>query len=375
MDVYSHMNQINFGQLRGNESIKERLQRMVDKRAIANSLLFAGPDGIGKSLFAYALAGMAIMQDDPSESHRHKILSGNHPDIHIYRPEGKIGMHSIDSLRGLCEQVYLAPYESKWKAFIIHEANRMLSYSANALLKTFEEPAPNTLIILLSSSPQLLLPTVLSRCRAIHFHRLTDEEIIELLQQRYSFEPMVLKTLAMQANGSIGRAIQLAEQGDDPTRDFILKVLAQGKFRTYKDLTQAVQTVHDQIDARKKLVEEAARQELFMVPSENLTASQQQGIEKELEGLVSMRSLNEAEALLLVVQSWHRDLQLMSMNGDHALLFNRDQTPALIKALHRGVLPFEEVDKAIREAQLALQRSAPLHLPRKPIPQASSALT
>lgn len=350
-------------QLCGNELIKERLRRMVEKRAIANSLLFAGPDGIGKSLFAYALAGMVIRQDDPSESHPHKIQSGNHPDIHIYRPEGKIGMHSIDSLRQLCEQVYLAPYESKWKAFIIHDADRMLSYSANALLKTFEEPAPNTLIILLSSSPELLLPTVLSRCRTIHFHRLADEDIINLLRQRYASEPMVLQTLAMQANGSIGRAIELAEQGGNPTRDFIFKILSEGKFKTYKDLTQAVQSIQGHVEARKKWVEEAARQELNAVSTENLTAAQQQVIEKELEGLVSMRALNEAKALLLVIQSWYRDLQLLHMKGDHALLFNRDQTAALALALQSGVvLAFEEVDTAMRETELALQRSTPLSI-------------
>lgn len=355
--------QIDLAQLRGNEFIKERLRRMVEKRAIANSLLFAGPDGIGKSLFAYALAGMAIRQDDPSGSHQHKIESGNHPDIHIYRPEGKIGMHSIASLRQLCEQVYLAPYESKWKAFIIHEADRMLSYSANALLKTFEEPAPNTLIILLSSSPELLLPTVLSRCRTVHFNPLSYEEIVDLLQQKYSAETSNLETIALQANGSIGRAIQLAEQGGDPTRDFILKVLAKGKFSTYKDLTNAVQIIHEQIEARKKLVEEAARQELHTVPSENLTSAQQQSVEKELEGLVSMRSFNEAQALFFVVQSWYRDLQLLSIKGDPTLLFNRDQVSAFTNALQRGpILPFEDVDQAIRAAQLALQRSTPLSI-------------
>ena len=136
-----------FEDIVGNDQIKEYLKRMVEQRAVANSLLFAGPEGIGKSLFAHALAKMLLGSD-------------SHPDLHVYRPEGKIGMHSIDSMRQFSEDVYLAPFQGQWKVFIIHDAERMLTYSANALLKTFEEPAKDALIILLSSAPAALLPTI-----------------------------------------------------------------------------------------------------------------------------------------------------------------------------------------------------------------------
>lgn len=355
------MNSTDISKLVGNEAIKSHLNRMVSKQAIANSLLFSGPDGIGKSLFALALAAMVITQNDPTGSHQHKIETGNHPDIHIYRPEGKIGMHSIASMRQLCEDVYLAPYEAEWKVFIIHDAERMLSYSSNALLKTFEEPAPNTLIILVSGVPELLLPTVLSRCRVVHFQSLSQAEIMSLLKERYQFEQPVLEALAYQSNGSIGRAIALAEQGGDPNRDFVLKILSQGKFGTYKALTQAVQVINEHVEARKKLVEDAARLEMSKVPKENLTATQQQVVEKELEGLISMRSVNEAAALFSIVQSWYRDLHLIHVQGNREFLFNRDYISSLEKNVGKGtLLPMEDVEKAIKEVQLALQRSTSL---------------
>ncbi len=84
-------------------------------------------------------------------------------------------------MRQLSEEIYLPPYEANWKVFIIHDADRMLSYSANALLKTFEEPPPRTLIILLSRSQASLLPTIVSRCYTLHFQNLPSSLIQNFL--------------------------------------------------------------------------------------------------------------------------------------------------------------------------------------------------
>src|SRR4051812_17594000 len=133
----------------GNEEIKASLKYMVATKRVGHSLLFAGRDGIGKSLFAMALA-IEMLGGTPAQKQR--IIDGTHPDLHIYRPEGKVAMHSIDSLRAFSDDVYMAPTEAPYKVFVMHDADRMLPTSANALLKTFEEPAPQTLIIMLTSS-------------------------------------------------------------------------------------------------------------------------------------------------------------------------------------------------------------------------------
>ena len=137
-----------FKHILGNDQIKFFLSQTLKLGTVGNSLLFAGPDGVGKSLFAEAFAKALISQDDPKGSHRDKIESGNHPDIRVYRPEGKIGMHSLGSMRQFTEEVYQSPFEAKFKVFIIHDADRMLPASSNALLKTFEEPLQNSIIIL-----------------------------------------------------------------------------------------------------------------------------------------------------------------------------------------------------------------------------------
>jgi DNA polymerase III subunit delta' len=352
-----------FSSLIGNELIKRYLKRMLAQKTVGNSLLFAGPDGIGKGLFAYALAAHLISEGEPSSSHHHKLEKGCHPDIHIYRPEGKLGLHSIQALRQFSDEVYLPPYEASKKVFIIHEANRMLSYSANALLKTFEEPPVDTVIILLSSMPEALLPTVLSRCRTVYFQALSTSEIETFLKYRYSLSEEEAARLARLAKGSLNRAVQLAEKGGDPNREFLLNVLSLGSLATYKELTQTVQTLTERVDAAKKQAEEWAKGDLYKGPVENLSAFQQQAIEKEIEGAAAISLVNEASSLLEIILSWYRDLHLLHVGGDLEYLANRDFQDELIYALQRGNIPsLEYVGKAVEETHEALQRSTSLQI-------------
>jgi DNA polymerase-3 subunit delta' len=354
---------IHFSQVIGNEFIKNYLTRIVRKKAISHSFLFVGPDGIGKSLFAHILAALVIGEQDEKGVHRSRLEKGNHPDIHIYRPEGKLGLHSIQTMRQLREEVYLPPYEAAWKVFIIHEADRMLSYSANALLKTFEEPPHQTLIILLSHASSSLLPTILSRCRQLHFQALTQQEIKNFLEIKYQLEASQASSIAYLAHGSLSRAVYLVEKGGDPNRQLILKILSQHQLGTYKALTSHVQLLVEQIETIKKQREETAKEELYKIPTEDLSSSQQHALEKELEGVVAMSQVNEINALLENVLSWYRDLHLLHMNGPSVYVINQDYYPELERAVQKGhLLSLEKVQKAIEQARLALQRSTSLSI-------------
>ena len=93
----------------------------------------------------------------------------SHPDVHHYHPEGRSGLHSIESLRDLQMQAALVPLEAPIKLFILHDAERMLPTSSNALLKTLEEPPSRTVIILKTDNENALLPTIRSRCQTYRF--------------------------------------------------------------------------------------------------------------------------------------------------------------------------------------------------------------
>jgi DNA polymerase-3 subunit delta' len=356
------MNPTCFSHIIGNEEVKKQLDRMVSKRAIGHALLFAGPDGVGKSLFAWALAARIMKEYDPEKDHARKIAIGQHPDVHAYRPEGKLGLHSIQTLRQLSEEVHLPPYEASWKVFIIYDADRMLSYSANALLKTFEEPPPQTLIILLSHSPAALLPTILSRCSTLYFRSLSASLIQDFLKHNDQLNDSACDKIVRQAQGSLGCAIKLVAQGD-ASRSSLLHLLTQGVLADYRSLQQGIQTISEQVESAKKQTEEIAKGELYKFSADHLSIQQQHALEKELEGLIAVALTQEAQVLFECILSWYRDLQLILLGGSPAHLSHPDFQSELEQAVQRGEFkPLDQVYQAVEQAHLALQRSTPLTL-------------
>lgn len=351
-----------FDHIIGNDHIKGYLSQMVAKKTIANSLLFTGPDGIGKSLFAEAFAKLLLCEDDLQGIHRHKLERGTHPDVRIYRPEGKSGMHSVDSMRQFSEEVYQPPYEARWKVFILHDADRMLSYGANALLKTFEEPFEQSIIILLSVAPQLLLPTILSRCYTIRFQPIAEQQLAHLVHTRWNKSIEEAHHIAQLARGSTSNAFRLAEQGGDRLRDQVLTLLAKGKVSTYTELLKVASEIGSYVEKEKEQIEEETRASLMKAYPENLTSSQQQAMDKEIEGVIAMCRTKDAHALFDVILSWYRDLNLLMVNGHTDYLLHRDYQEAMDAILQRGdILSIEFVQKAIGRARLALERSTPLN--------------
>jgi DNA polymerase III subunit delta' len=351
-----------FDHIIGNARAKAYLKRIVERGTVASSLLFAGPEGVGKSLFAHAFARFVICQNDPHGRHSNKIDGGNHPDIRSFRPEGKVGMHSISSMRQLGVEVYLAPYEAARKVFIIHDAERMLTYSANALLKTFEEPAPDAIIILVTSSPTALLPTVLSRCQTIYFQTLTDDEVASFISQRFHKSADDSRKVAALAQGSLSCAVRLVQDGDSTLRKRVLGFLAGGGVATYKQLAEFTAEIAEQLEAKKKDIEEA-RLALLREAGEGFSAAQRQSVEKEIEGLTALHGSQEARALFDMVLGWYRDLQLIGANGNRSYLIHCDYAKQCEHAFERGNhLSIEAVQKAASEAQLALERSTSLHI-------------
>lgn len=305
-----------FEHILGNDHVKECLVNMVRKQAVGNSLLFAGPEEASKDQFALALAKM--------------LMGESTHDLHIYRPEGKIGMHSIASMRQFCEEVYLPPYEGQYKVFIIHDAERMLSYSANALLKTFEEPALDSVIILLTNNPNALLPTILSRCRTVRFQAVSK-----------SFD----------------------QKPKSPVRNEVLTLLSRGKIGTYTELSKCAAQIADLIEEIQKGEEEALKAELQKMPADQMNAFQRQAIEKEIEGAAAMGLNQHAKALLKDILSWYRDMHLIHAGGRQELLENPDFQSDIVQAYQRGeVLPLETIEKKIKETLLSLERSTALNL-------------
>lgn len=286
---------------------KKQLSQMIARDAIPQSLLFAGPKGAGKAEAALQFAGDIICLDDPEGKQRKKIASGNHPDIHFFRPEGKSSMHTIHSLRHLADEVALCPNEAPKQFFLIFDADRMLPSSSNALLKTLEEPTARTVIILTSSQPEKLLPTIASRCQKILFQASATKE-----------KNSIQKELVM--------------------------LLAKGMhFRDVEKLSSS-------LEEERKEWEKELRKELLA----ELTPVQRESLEKEIEGAVSLRYQERAFSLLETVFEWYRDITLVHLDLPQKLLFYPEY---LEKFQTVTPIPLEKVEKVILQTRLALERS------------------
>lgn len=345
-----------FSHLIGHDSIKEYLRLLVERHSTPHALLFSGPEGVGKGLFARALAA-ALLAPISSQQHA-RVLKGQHPDLHEYAPEGKSGQHSVETLRAMNEEVYLAPYESGRKVFILYAAERMLPYSSNALLKTFEEPAPDTVIILVSNAPALLLPTVLSRCCVVRFGILHPDEMIPWLQHRFDASPADASLWAAASRGSLARACLLAAKGEQQQIAHLLNVLAHGRFSCYADLTAMARSLAEEIEAA---AHNTAEESQGRITTQELTALQRQRIAKDAAGTAALQEASHSYAVLEAIAAWYRDMHLLHYRGPDAALWHAPYKEALLQAVQRGhLLDLDTIIAAIDEASLALQRSNPL---------------
>src|SRR3989344_6512162 len=137
---------------------------------LSHAYIFCGPDGIGKKLFAYDLFSF-INQREPEGDPDFKLLTPRLED-----DETKI---YIEDIRKLNSYLSLKPYRGPYKFVVINDADRLVPEAANAFLKILEEPSPFTVIILVSSQPKFILPTVLSRCEKMQFLPSRGKEVDE----------------------------------------------------------------------------------------------------------------------------------------------------------------------------------------------------
>ena len=138
--------------------------------------------------------------------------SGNHPDLQFIRPDGSL--LKIGQIRELQKQIIYEPFEARRKVYILTDVERMNEEAENCLLKTLEEPPASSVLILLTSNIQALLPTTRSRCQILQFHPLSTQALTEILVEKFSVAPEQATTLAIAADGAIGKALTQLEKGD-----------------------------------------------------------------------------------------------------------------------------------------------------------------
>ena len=183
------------------------LQRLIESGRLPHALLLAGPDSIGKLRFAKALAGF-LLCESPSQVGAcgqcrscHFQIDASNPDYREICPdEGKrqIGIDQVRDLQSFSAQH--AHRDKGRKIVVIHPAEAMNVYTANALLKTLEEPNSGTILILISHTSSQLLPTIRSRCVQLRFG-IPDSSLAESWLRDYVGDAELSKKLLLEAGG------------------------------------------------------------------------------------------------------------------------------------------------------------------------------
>lgn len=200
---------MNFENIVGNDKNKQLLNDIIKTKNISHGYMFLGISGIGKSLFAKEFA-KAILCNEQIGCNKCKSCiefdSSNNPDYNIIEPEEK--SIKIEQIRLMNNKIYEKPIISSKKVYIINNAQMLTKEAQNCLLKTLEEPPEYAVIILIGTNENMFLNTIRSRCVKINFNKINDEELKNILVEKYEYSNITQNLLKL-FSGSIGKAISL----------------------------------------------------------------------------------------------------------------------------------------------------------------------
>ena len=320
----------------GQERIKTILKRSFTTDKTAHAYLFYGAEGTGKDAAAIAFAQL-LNCENPVDgdacdvcSHCKRIAALQHPNLKLIvplpvgksekegddpfkhldqktiseyhqaikdkagNPYGRIAITrantiKINSIRDIRKTINLARAEEGKKIIIITEADKMNPSAANSLLKTLEEPAPNTVIILTTAHRDTLLPTIISRCQLVRFELLREDEIRHGLMKQFK---------------------ELDEQ-----QAILISKMANGSFSRAQELTGA-----DLVAQRGEMID-LLRNILARSPSVWM---------KEIEAFITPKERYNIARSLMLLNLWLRDAMMME-NGNNEYVINLDQKEPLAK--------------------------------------------
>lgn len=198
--------------------VRDFLARAVKSGRASHAYLFLGAPGSGKLDAAWALAQALLCAEEAIPGACAacddcvRVARRTHPDVHYYAPESATG-YLIAQTRDLLEDVALSPIRAKRKVYIIDRAEQLRANTANALLKTLEEPPESVTFILLGTSSDVMLPTIVSRCQCVPFRPLSTDESTTAVARATGLPPARCR-MAVAVAGSPARAVEFLKSAD-----------------------------------------------------------------------------------------------------------------------------------------------------------------
>jgi DNA polymerase-3 subunit delta' len=257
------------------------IKKSIESGSLSHAYLICGPPGVGKTMMAYAMASSLL------------DTNGAHPDLSLVEPQGNF--LTIDQVRAISRDIQLKPFAGSHKVYIIKHADAMNQESANAFLRTLEEPPPYVLFVLTTSNPGRVIGTILSRCQRVDLKSISQGLIKETLKDQYGMDEERVLTIARLAAGSLKRAHELVsnEESMDLRDEVLLLLNTTGK----RDMLSWVR-MSDTLVTRVKTKEQDRYQ-------------------------ANVREVLNALA------SWYRDAWVIRESRSDDLIYNRDRVDQL----------------------------------------------
>jgi DNA polymerase-3 subunit delta' len=200
----------------GQERVVESLLRAVRAGHVPHAYLFEGPTGVGKRAAALGLALALTCEKAPGRGCGacdtcRRIEAGLHPDVPTFAPEGP--QMVIEQAKAIVALAQSRPHEAAARVIVVDDADALNASAANSLLKTLEEPAPRNHIVLCTSAPDRLLPTIRSRAQRMRFRALSEGALLDIAAA-HGVEPGQSRVAVALADGSAARMLEAARAED-----------------------------------------------------------------------------------------------------------------------------------------------------------------
>ncbi len=262
----------------GNRVIVTTIRQLLADSRLPQTLLFAGPEGVGKATLARLIAAAfhcqhagpdpcgkcpfcrRIREADlslpdyrrlfeerakmpPDKRRDNPLVVSTHADFLIFPPDGPLEQISIDQVRRLKESAQFASAQGRRRLFLVDRSHRIDPAAANSLLKTLEEPPPHLTLVLTAENAYDLLPTIRSRCVPFYFAPLSPEEMERFLTSRTEIAPAARSKLRSWAQGSPGRALSIDIPAYEQRREAMLSILRTRAGAPFGDLLRHTETL------------------------------------------------------------------------------------------------------------------------------------
>jgi DNA polymerase-3 subunit delta' len=321
-----------FRTIAGHGHLLELMAAAASRGTLPPSLIFAGPEGVGKRTAAVALAQLLNctapvslpggVPDACGECAAcTRIARRVHADVLIIEP-GDTGSIKVDQVREAIERAGYRPFEGRRRVVIVDTADAMMPEAQNALLKTLEEPPAASVFVLVTARVDMLLVTVRSRCQQLRFSRLAPADVADVLATGHGFSEADAHAAASASDGSVGSALEGETEDFAAARDAARRVL---------------QTAAASSDPRRRL----------------------DGARALLNGIRAAELRDELGRRLRALASMLRDIGALHVRADERILANGDlkaELSALVRTFdgERTGRAFAAVDTALA----ALDRNA-----------------